>query len=76
MEQRERDLRRHEFEREDIVKRLAKDTTYSNYLECEEKVDDRRRLRSLKERALEEETFLGLLHVGGAGSCLVLFGPV
>jgi hypothetical protein len=53
IEKREQDLRRKEFQREDLIKVLSQDNVYRSNLSSDERVENARRLRTT--RAIEEE---------------------
>ena len=63
IEQRERQVRKKEFQREDFIKQLATDKVFGTVLACEEGAHQKRRLRHMKERDMEVDTYLQLVQV-------------
>ncbi|KAI8611689.1 tumor suppressor, Mitostatin-domain-containing protein [Chytriomyces sp. MP71] len=56
IEKREQDLRRQQFQREDLIKQLNNDIVFKSNLGCDERVENARRLRDQRMRDEEEKT--------------------
>ncbi|KAI8910624.1 meiosis-specific nuclear structural protein-like protein 1 [Powellomyces hirtus] len=61
IERRDYDLRRKEFEREDLVSKLHSDAVFRSNLDSDERVDNKRRLRIQKIREEEQRTYEELM---------------
>ncbi|KAI8817754.1 tumor suppressor, Mitostatin-domain-containing protein [Fimicolochytrium jonesii] len=61
VERRDQDLRRKEFEREDLVSKLNSDAVFRSNLDSDDRVDGKRRLRIQRIREEEQKTYEQLM---------------
>ncbi|KAJ3019748.1 mannosyl-oligosaccharide alpha-1,2-mannosidase [Thoreauomyces humboldtii] len=61
IERRDYDMRRKEFEREDLVSKLHSDAVFRSNLDSDDRVDNKRRLRIQKVRHEEQKTYEELM---------------
>ncbi|KAJ3292805.1 mannosyl-oligosaccharide alpha-1,2-mannosidase [Rhizoclosmatium sp. JEL0117] len=61
IEKREQDLRRQQFQREDLIKQLQQDDIFRKNLDSDERVENKRRLYEQRQRDEEEKTHKSLV---------------